>query len=92
MTENETTFGNSFLEAFDKLAGRKMFTYAERKEYRSLDRDGVVKKMRPIGIEVLRVAKSGTAQELADFIAARLNRVNANATFDSGMLQLMCLD
>lgn len=92
MTEHKTTFGTSFLEAFDKAMGRKMFTYAERKNYRSLDRDGVVKKMTMYGYEVLKVAKNDTPRELADFIASRLNGANDASPLDTSMLLLMSLD
>lgn len=80
MTETTKNYGTEFIEALDKVAGRCLLTYAQRKEYRAHDRDGVAKKMRSHGYEFVKAAKEGTAEELAAVIKQRIDALNAAAS------------
>ncbi len=89
MNKTEKTYGTEFIEALDTALGRKLHTYAERKKIRTLDRSDMVTLVRPYGFDVLKIAKEGTPQELAEGLAGRLAVGNPQVDLMTPALLLM---
>ena len=93
MATKKEEYGAAFLAALDELTGTRNFMYAERKRFRLMDRDAVVKWAQSIGYELTQAARSRNAGDVARLFYGRMINANErlNAVCCAGELSLMSL-